>query len=209
MKNFTSLFTAILMTFAVTVFANDDAKIYAGKVVLETGETLTGSIEMLSPTLNEVKVKFMDANGKVTVFKSSEVASYSFNFPKYNAETKTYNNEVIEYVKKTVEIAPVPFGSKEALIERQVAGTINLYNHYYETRAAETPFTHVVYVEKDGVMIAITPENYKAILSDLVADYAELKAKVGTKGYGFKYVATIIKEYNDYTSPKGEMFGLR
>jgi hypothetical protein len=208
MKNFTTLLAAILMTFAVTAFANDEAKIYNGKVVLETGETLVGQIEMLSPTMNEVKVKFI-ANGQATTYKASEVASYSFTFPRFNPETKTYKEEVVEYVKKTVEIAPVPFGPKTILMEREVAGAISLYNFYLETRAAEHAFDHNYYVEKNGQMIAVTQDNYKAVLQDMVADFPELKAKIGTTGYGYKYIATIIKEYNNFVSPKGEMFGMR
>ena len=110
MKNFTTLFTAILMTFAITVFANDNVKIYEGSVVLENGETLVGQIQMLSPTMNEVKVKFIASNGKAKTYRANEVAAYSFAFPKYDAKTKTYKNITIEYVKKEVTVAPVPFG---------------------------------------------------------------------------------------------------
>lgn len=209
MKNFTTLFTAILMVFAVSVFANDDAKIYEGSVTLVSGETLKGQIEMLSPTLNEVKVKFIASNGQATTYKASEVTSYSFIFAKYDASTKTYNNETIEYVKKEVAVSPVPFGPKAVLVERQVAGTINLYNFYAETRAADQPFTHNYFVEKDGQMIEVTRENFKTVLKDMVADYAELQAKVGTKDYGYKFIANIISEYNEYKAPKGQMLGMR
>ena len=208
MKTFTTLFTAILMTIAITAFANDDAKVYNGTITLENGETLTGQIQMLSPTLNEVKVKFIGANGKAKTYKAKEVAAYSFEFPKYDHKTKTYNNEVIEYVKKAVVVSPIPFGPKEILVERQAAGSINLYNFYTETRQAAQAYAHNYFVEKDGQMIEMNRENFKTILKDMVADYPELRAKVGRKGYGFKYVAKIVTEYNDYASPKGEMFGM-
>ena len=57
-------------------------------------------------------------------------------------------------------------------------------------------------------MIAVTQANFKSVVKDMVADYPELKVKVGKKGYGYKYIAKIIKEYNNYTSPKGEMIGM-
>ena len=208
MKNFTTLFTAILMTFAVTVFANDDVKVYEGSIVLENGETLVGQIQMLSPTMNEVKVKFIASNGKAKTYKANEVATYSFAFPKYDKTTKTYKNEVIEYVKKDVTVAPVPFGPKSVLVERQVAGTINLYNFYTETRAAEHAFSHNYFVEKDGQMIEMNRENFKTILKDMVSDYPELQVKVGKKGYGYRQIAKTIKEYNEYTAPKGAFFGM-
>jgi hypothetical protein len=208
MKNFTTLFTAILMVFAMTAFANDDAKVYNGTITLENGETLTGQIQMLSPTMNEVKVKFIDANGKKTTYKAKEVAAYSFEFPKYDHKTKTYNNEVIEYVKKAVAVSPIPFGPKEILVERQAEGTISLYNFYAETRQATHAYAHNYFVEKDGQMIEMNRENFKTILKDMVADYPELRAKVGKKGYGYKYVAKIVTEFNDYAAPKTEMFGM-
>ena len=208
MKTFTTIFTTILMTIAITAFANDDAKVYSGSVTLENGETLVGQIQMLSPTLNEVKVKFITEAGKTVTYKAKEVASYSFQFPKYNHATKSYNNEVVEYVKKEVGVAPVPFGPKAVLVERQAAGSINLYNFYAETRQAAHAYTHNYFVEKDGQMISITRTNFKSVLKDIVSDYPELKGKVGRKGYGYKYVAKIISEYNDYASPKGEMFGM-
>ena len=210
MKNFTTtVFTLLLMVFSVTAFANDGAKVYEGTITLENGETLDGKIEMLSPTLNEVKVKFIDNNGKSTIYKAKEVAAYSFAFPKYNAQTKSYDNEIIEYVKKEMTVAPIPFGSREVLVERQVKGAISLYNFYVETRASSEAFTHNFFVEKDGQMIELTTENYKRILKDMVANYPELKAKIGTKGYSYKYVANIIEEYNAYAAPKGEFYGVR
>ena len=209
MKNFTTLFTAFLMTFAVTVFANDDVKVYEGSVTLENGETLKGQIQMLSPTLNEVKVKFIASNGQSTTYKAKEVASYTFAFPKYNRKTKSYNNITVEYVKKNVTIAPIPFGPKEVLVERQAEGVVSLYNFYTETRAAAHAFSHNYFVEKDGQMVEVNRENFKSIMKDMVADYPQLKAKVGTKGYSYKYIANIVNEYNNYVSPKGEMFGMR
>ena len=208
MKNFTTLFTAFLMTFAVTVFANDGAKIYNGTVTLENGETLEGQIQMLSPTLNEVKVKFIASNGKATTYKAKDVASYSFEFPKYDRTTKSYNNETIEYVKKNVTVAPVPFGPKAVLVERQVNGAVSLYNFYAETRTAAHAFAHNYFVEKDGQMVSVTRENFKAVVKDMVADCPELKARVGKKGYGYKHIANIITEYNNFIAPKGEMFGM-
>ena len=209
MKNFTTTtFIALLMTIATMTFANDDAKVYNGTVVLENGETLVGQIQMLSPTLNEVKVKFIGENGATKTYKAKEVASYSFQFPKYDHKTKTYNNEVVEYVKKEVGVSPVPFGAKEVLVERQAAGTINLYNFYTETRQAAHAYAHNYFVEKDGQMIEVNRKNFKSILKDLVADFPELSTKVGKKGYGYSKISKIISEYNNNTSSNGEMFGM-
>jgi hypothetical protein len=205
MKTLTTIFTAILMTLVVTAFAADGKKVYEGQVVLENGETITGQIEMLSPTLNEVKVKVI-TNGQAKIYKAKEVASYSFTFKKYSGKTKTYNTTTIEYVKRTLDVAPVPFGTKDALVERQVEGTVSLYNFYAETRASAHGFAHNYYVENDGQMIAVNRDNFKTVLKDIVADYPELKAKVGKKGYGYAHVAKIITEYNEFKTPVNDAF---
>jgi len=163
---------------------------------------------MLSPTLNEVKVKFISEDGATTTYKAKDVSSYSFQFPKYDHKTKTYNNEVIEYVKKEVGVSPVPFGAKEVLVERQAAGSISLYNFYAETRQAAHAYAHNYFVEKNGQMIELNRTNFKSVLKDLVADYPELSAKVGKKGYGYSKIAKIIKEYNGNNTAKGEMYGM-
>ena len=208
MKNFTTLFTIIFLATTFSVSANDDVKVYKGSVVLANGETLNGSIEMLSPTLNEVKVKFIGADGKAVIFKAKEVESYQFIFPKYNAETKSYDEELIEYVKKPVAVPPVPFGSKEALLERQAKGTINLYNFYVETRESAHAFEHSFLVEKNSQMMTVTRENFKELIKELVADYPELKMKVGTKGYGYRNIAAIVQEYNSEINAKSPMLGM-
>ena len=210
MKYFTTTaFILLFMVFTVSAFSNSNAKIYKGSVTLENGQVLEGQIQMLSPTLNEIKVKFIDNNRKSTTYKAKEVATYSFIFPKYNAETKSYDNSVIEYVKKEVKVAPIPFGPKEVLVERQVSGVINLYNFYVETRASSQAFTHNFLVEKNGETIVLDSKNYRNILKDMVADHPELKAKVGKKGYNYKYIANVISEYNNYATPEGMHLGIK
>ena len=57
-------------------------------------------------------------------------------------------------------------------------------------------------------MIEMNRENFKSVLKDLVADYPELRAKVGKKGYGYNKISKIVTEYNDNTSSEEEMFGM-
>lgn len=210
MNNFTTtVFSLLLMVFSVAAFANNTAKTYEGSVILEDGQTLEGTIEMAGPILNEMKVKFIDNNGTSTIYKAKEVIAYSFIFPKYNAATKTYDNQVIEYVKKEMAVSPVPFGPKEVLVERQINGTISLYNFCVETRASSQAFSHSYFVEKDGQTIELSTGNYKGVLQGLVADYPALKVKVGQKGYSYKYVDNIVTEYNDYLINNSPSYGVR
>jgi hypothetical protein len=202
MKRINFLLFAVMFIF-LTAFESGTVKVYDGQVILEDGEVLKGKLEMLSPTLNEVKVKFIDDNGATTIFKAKDVQQYSFVFPVYDAQTKSHRNETITYVKREVPIPPVPFGPKVVLLEQQVSGTINLYNFFVETREAGQEFSHNYFAERNGQLIEINRENFKVATKELVADYPQLQVKVGTKGFGYKHIAEVIAEYNAYFSPKG------
>ena len=199
-----------LLAFATTAFANDGMhKVYAGYVVTVKGDTLKGTIQMLSPTLNETKVKLTSEKGEAMIFKAKDLAGYTFFYKKYNKELKKRVNEEVVYVRKVADRAAIPFGSKEILMERFITGTVNVYNFYFEIRTNRTsPYEHIFYVERDNKMVQVDRVNFKKTIRNMVSDYPELQAKVGKKGYGYKYIAKIIKEYNNYTSPKGEMIGM-
>ena len=209
MKKLLQILTLALLTFNFSVIshADDSKKIYGGYIVTISGDTLHGQIQMLSPTLNEVKVKFIDQNGKKQTFKAKELSSYSFTVPTFKKKQK--GNQVITYVRKHVENAPIPFGPKDVLVERQATGKINLYNHYIETRAGQYAYKHYFLLEKDGATVKVDRSNFKKVVKNIVADYPELKRMIGKKGYGYKYMATIIKEYNQFNATRGgQMLGL-
>ena len=174
---------ALVMISFTNSFAKEDAKVYNGFVVLKTGDTLYGKIVMLSPSLNEVKVKLIGKSGKKKIFKAKNVASYAFETFTYNRQLEKQVSQWIYYVNKRVERSSVPFGPKNLLVERQEMGTINLYNHYVETRTDNQPLKHFLYLERGKEMVKITRKNYKAILKSMVKDYPELQAKIGTAGF--------------------------
>ena len=158
---------------------------------------------MLSPTLNEVKVKFIDKVGKKKIYKAKEVQAYSFVV--LTSKNKKHSAETITYVRKKVKHTPVPFGPKNVLVERPVEGELNLYNYYVETRTRNYPFEHFFYVEKDNELIKVDRSNFKKAVKRIVADYPELKAKIGKKGYGYKHMTKIIAEYNETKPKSGEI----
>lgn len=217
MKTFTNNIQSIILTLAVVLIATisaSAAKVYQGYVILNDETKLEGKIQMLSPTLNEVKVKFISKKNKKKVFKAKEVKEYGFKVEKWNHKTRQHDINNITYVKQTVERSPIAFGPKDVLIERQVTGSINMYNHFVEQNSnVKNPFVHVVYVQKgaEGDLMSITKRNYRRTLKEMVAEYPELQAKVGSRGYGFKHVAQIITTYNNWMLDNGEevVLGMR
>jgi hypothetical protein len=208
MKNIftlTTLFTLAILVFSSNVFAGQSSKIYKGYVINNAGEKLEGTIQMLSPSLNEIKVKFIDSNNEKKTYKAKEVKEYAFKVEKWNKETRSHVEEWIFYTRKNVERSPIPFGPTTVLVERPVSGTISMYNHFVEQNAtAEEPFIHVIYVEKqNNELINITKANYKKVLRELTTDYPVIHNRIGTKGNGFKHISRIIAAYNDAVSTRG------
>ena len=211
-KQMKNLFTIFALTILFSVSASA-AKSYQGYVVLNNDEKVEGTIQMLSPTLNEVKVKFTSTTGKKVTYKSKEVKEYGFKVEKWNSKTRVHDVNTIVYVRQNVERSPIAFGPTNVLVERQEAGAVNMYNHFVEQNAnTQNPFVHIVYVQKqDGDLVEVTKANYKVVLKEMIAEYPELSAKVGTKGYGFKHVSQIISTYNTWMSDNGEevVLGMR
>jgi len=217
MKTFTNKFQSIILTLAVVLMATistSAAKVYQGYVILNDDSQLEGKIQMLSPTLNEVKVKFISKENKKKVFKSKEVKEYGFKVEKWNHKTRQHDINTITYVRQTVERSPIAFGPKEVLIERQVGGVISMYNHFVEQNSnVKNPFIHVLYVQKrnEGDLMSLTKQNYRVVLKEMTAEYPELQAKIGRRGYGFKHIAQIITTYNNWMLDNGEevVLGMR
>lgn len=92
------------------------------------------------------------------------------------------------------------------MIEREIAGAINMYNHFVEQNSnPQEPFIHILYVEKNNnELVTLDKENFSAILKSMTAEYPELNAKIGTKGYGFKHIAQIVSTYNAWMMNNGE-----
>lgn len=209
MKKFTSTLKVVffLITFLSFSISSQAKKVYEGYVITNSGEKLEGKIQMLSPSLNEVKVKFINNIGKKKVFKAKEVKEYSFKVQKWNKTERKHIDEWIVYTRKSVERSPIAFGPKNVLIERQEGGAINMYNHFIEQNSnRQNPFIHIVYLEKEAdELVSITKANYKKVLKEMTAEYPALQAKVGTRGHGFKHIAKIVSAYNAWVNNNGEV----
>lgn len=187
---------ALSLSFSAQSMSN---KVYSGYIVTNAEDTLHGQIRMLTPAMNEVKVKFIDNTNKQHTYKASDLLSYAFKVPVYNHNTKQHDEKWIFYVRKTVDVAPLAFASKDVLVERPVAGSMSVYNFYMERADVNEPIAHKFYVEKsENVLVSVDRENFKGTMKNLTADYPELCSKIGKKGYGYKHMSKIAEEYNTW-----------
>lgn len=199
--------TILVLALAAVVgfgFEATAAKTFTGKVTLTNGETIEGQIYIISPTSNQLKVKVKDSKNKKHKFASKEVDNYTFEVPRYNKHLKKHINVTISYVSKTVEDAPVRFGTKDILVERPVDGDLKVYNQYMEEDAKiGGSLAHVFYVERaDGTLgfTKVTKANYKEVMRQATADFPALQEKIGTSGFGYKHILKMAKAYNTRNS---------
>ena len=189
----------------LTISANAGKSSFNGYIVTTENDTLYGKIFVAGPTANELKVKFIDENRSKYFFKARDLQSYAFEVPKFNKETKKHGTEWIQYVRKTVEDAPVRFGTTDIMIEKQVDGDIQVFNQYTESdEKIGGTLKHYFYVEStDKVDFSkVTKDNYKEVMKTATADFMELNNKIGKKGFGYKYIVKIAKIYNQHKASR-------
>lgn len=196
-KDYLTLTLLLLLSISATASKSS----FNGYIVTNENDTLYGKIFVAGPTANELKVKFIDNNHSKYLFKAKDLQSYAFEVPKFNQETRTHGTEWIYYVRKTVEDAPIRFGTTDIMIERQVNGDIQVYNQYIEADAKiGGTLEHYFYVESINKVdfSKVTKDNYKTIMKKATADFLELNTKIGTKGFGYKHIVKIAKIYNQH-----------
>jgi hypothetical protein len=181
-------------------------KNYPGYVILNDDVRIEGIIDMLSPTLNEVKVKILTNEGQEVSYKAKDIKEYGFVVTNWDEKSQKATTETIVYERKKVIHATIAFGSNEALLKRELQGAISLYNHYYERNAnIDENIGQSFYVQqKKGELIWLNQENYKEVLKSMTADYSELNVLIGTKNFSYKYVYNIIQAYNTWKGDNGE-----
>lgn len=197
------LFTFGILTINFTFYPFDSnqflikspTKTYEGYVIKESGDTIYGKLQMLGPAMNQVKVKFVDEEGKRITFKAKDIKSYAFEAQIWNKKEKRNVPEWVYYTKKTVERPPIPFAGNDILMQQEIRGNINMYNYYIESRSSQN-MEHIVYLEKESVLYEIDKSNYRKVLKGLMGDYPAVYHKIGTKGYTYKYLTKTLKEYN-------------
>ncbi len=191
---------SIAIVLVISAFAANASKVYSGYVVTMANDTLFGQVHVSTPTVNELKVKFTNDKGETKTYNPSDLSAYAFQVPTYSPEG-VKSMLWITFVKKQVEEAPIRIASTDVFVEIRVAGAITLYDYYVERNSDKIgqEVEHVYYIEKEGKLTfqSMTQKNYKEILKDLTSNMPELSEKIGTTGYGYKHIVSIVTAYNE------------
>ncbi len=224
MKKITFTFLAFI-AFSIVTMAQDkltqkekeEEQIYRGFVVTANhNDTIYGEIQFFNPTFNEMTVVFYK-DGERFQYSSvgGEISEYAFQYKRYNKETESLEPFWFVYVRKLVPKSPLKGGAKVVFLERQVRGEITMYNYYtLETsKMSSRDYNHNYFIEKSGIdgfsLVEVTRENYRDIIrSHLVLGNDELEEKLGTVGFGYKYLSTIVALQNAWLNGSPEYYVL-
>lgn len=180
-------------------------QIYNGYIVTSNhNDTIFGEIEFLNPSYNQEVVVFYK-DGKKTEYRPAQgiISEYGFEYKKYNKETKSAEPLWFVYVRKLVKKVDAENGTQEVFLERQVNGEITLYNYFsLETSKINSrTYEHNYFVEKQGIdgfeLVMITRDNYREKVREyIVLGNNEIEEHLGTDGYGYKYLSSIVSVQN-------------
>ena len=209
---FTFLTFVILIVGISTSFAQKNLtstqkakkQIYTGFIVLSSNnDTIHGDIQFINPTYNEEVVIFFNKIGKKTKYYPNQgiISEYAFQYHRFNKQTNKSEPFWFNYVRKL--IPKKVKGTKEVFLQREVQGDITLYNYYsLKTRGInKRSYKHNYFVEKSGpdgyAITAINRKNYRNTVRELIVDKnLDLELNLGTLGFGYKYLASLINIQN-------------
>lgn len=220
MKNFkTLLLLSLICLVSVSAFGQRQSsvkrnadQVYNGYVVMaNSNDTLFGEVEFLNPTYNQETVVFYN-NGKKIEYTATQgaISEYAFEYKRYNKETKSTEPLWFVYVSKRIQ-SDDKNTVREYFMERQVDGAITLYNFFsLETSKINSrEYNHNYFVEKKGLdgfdLVKITRENYRTTIREyLVLGNDAIESNLGTSGYGYKYLSSIVEVQNAWLTGNPE-----
>ena len=206
MKSTFTSFLIIALSISITTTAafaekpkkDKPSNSYKGFVITTMGDSLFGHIEYINPVYNELKVKFVNEEGKKKTFKTRDIVEYAFLKSKYDKETRQKTNKWVHYIRKRVDVSPLDGLTKyETLfLQRVTIGRITLYNYYTLSNSKVNQRKY----EKEYFIEQMTPQgfdlthinklNYKEEFKGILADS-------GVRSYGYLSFHMAVKEYNN------------
>lgn len=185
--------------------SNTNENLYSGYIVMaNSNDTLFGEVEFLNPVYNQETVVFYK-DGEKFQYEATNgaISEYGFEYKRYNKDTKSAEPFWFVYVNKRIENTENKNQMKDVFIEKQVDGEITLYNFFtLETsKINDRAYKHNYFVERKGSdgfnLVMITRENYRTMVREyLVLGNEEIEANLGTNGYGYKYLSSIVSVQN-------------
>lgn len=168
-----------------------------GYIVTNEGEKIEGEVLLRrDKTYDEVRIKFVGADGSKTLYKATDIKEYGFR----DIEDDEYGNRVWQwkyYVSQTVDLAPIPFGPKTVFMERVSEGNVILYEYWVQVnKNIENPYLRIFYLQRGDEFVKVTEENFTTVTAAFFSDNAEISSKMGDVNHRFRHLEKVVDRYN-------------
>lgn len=178
---------------------NGVAKVFKkeGYIINNDGEKVNGHLILRrDKTYDEVKVKFVDHNGKKFTYKATDIKEFAFR----DIQDDEFGNRVWKwnyYASRKVDESPIPFGPKEVFMERIAEGNVTLYQYWIQhNRNIENPYRRVFYLERGDERVKLTEENFVEEASAFFSDNEDISMKMGQVNHRFRHMKRVVDTYN-------------
>lgn len=194
------LTTVVVFLFlTATAFGQKGEKVQ-GYVLLSNGKKIEGTIKVGSITDNEVKVNFISKTGSKSVYKPNELRGYGYE----GFDMDELGNEItawVHYETHKVDYPPKPFGSTTVFMQREETGAMTLFCYYIESRAdVKDPYRYFYYIkDARGQLKKIEKEDFAGEVKSVFKDYTALTSRVGSKGFSYRNLDRMVRDYNYWT----------
>jgi len=181
------------------------AETFPGYIITTSDERIEGNVIAGSITDNEVKVKFIHENGKKESFKPSEIKGYGFQ-QEIEDEMGIGITKWRHFETAMADYPPKPFGSKDVFMEKEVEGMVDVYVYYVEIRNnVEEPYRYYYYIKDNfGNFKKVDEDNFASISKVLFKDYTALTTRLGKKGFEYKNLDRMARDYNYWATNQHE-----
>jgi hypothetical protein len=169
--------------------------------MVNSNDTIFGEVEFLNPTYNQETV-VLYKDGEKTEYNAAqgEISEYAFEYKRYDKATQSAKPLWFVYASKRIQ-AEDENTVKEYFMERQINGEITLYNFFsLETSKINSHNYFVGKKRLDGFdLVMITRDNYREKIREyLVLGNDSIESNLGTSGYGYKYLSSIVEVQNTW-----------
>lgn len=209
-RTFTTIVLSLsLLTVVFSMSENPSSEtkknLFNGFVITNQGDTLRGKIKYVNPVYNELKVRFYNENGKKTTYKPSDLVEYAFEVNEYSRTQKKRVKHWVHYYRKAIKRNPLKKGDGLSIVflHRITTGEINLYSYYVleSSRINHRDYDERYFAERvtpsGGFELTyIHKGNFREISQELLGNNERLAGKLGTNGFGYKYMAKVVRIHN-------------
>lgn len=177
-----------------------------GYILPSEGDTLFGEVGFVNPIHNQISVTFKPyGETRSRTYHPQDLVAYAF----WNVGNRGHD-ALVTYRRKRIPLDPVEGFERPRDVFLQVIseGDLDLYHCYTldiqyinDRQYIRTYFVEDLSPEGGIPLTQLTRENFREIAPQVLARNSYLTERLGTAGYGFKYLPEMVHFHNSLNDP--------